>query len=343
MSQNLSLNLPTPKQIKSKYPLLNPDFIENARNTAKNIYQGADDRLSFIIGPCSIHDEKEALTYAEELKRIFASQKLFYPIMRVYCEKPRTMLGWKGLLYDPYLDESYDFIEGIIRTRKLLLELTNREIPCATEFLDPLIVPYIDDLITWGFIGARTTASQPHRMFSSGLSFPMGFKNAVDGNINVAAEGAFVSTKPHFFPGVDEDGKISRLKSSGNPFSHVVLRGSNAFSNYDSASVKAAFRLLKKYHIKEKIIIDCAHGNSEKCPEKQKEVFKEVLLQILEGNSSIMGIMLESNIYNGSQELENPQDLKYGISITDPCISLQETEELLAWTSHLISEKCLAL
>lgn len=343
MIHNQSTNLPSPKDIKSKYPLKNPDFVQEARKIAKKIFQGDDERLAFIIGPCSIHDEKQALIYSEELKKIFSSQKLFYPIMRVYCEKPRTALGWKGMLYDPHLDESYDFVEGIVRTRKLLVELANKHIPCATEFLDPLIVPYIDDLITWGFIGARTTASQPHRMFSSGLSFPVGFKNAVDGNTNVAAQGAFVSSKPHFYPGMDQEGRVSRLESIGNPSSHVVLRGANTFSNYDAESINSVFNLLKKYGLKQRIIIDCAHGNSEKCANKQKEVFKEIFLQIVEGNSSIMGIMLESNIYNGSQVLDDPQNLKYGVSITDPCISLEETEELLSWVNSQVIEKCLAL
>lgn len=338
-----SSSLPTPREIKNEYPLENANFVQKSQEIAKKIYSKEDDRLCIIIGPCSIHDEKQALSYASELQGLFSKHKHFFPIMRVYCEKPRTTLGWKGLLYDPHLDESYDFIEGIIRTRKLLIELANRKMPCATEFLDPLIVPYIDDLITWGFIGARTTASQPHRMFSSAFSFPIGFKNAVDGNTIVAVQGAYVATTPHFFPGINQDGKVSRLKSSGNPHSHIVLRGSNTFSNHDSESVQEIVKLLENYKLSKRLIIDCAHGNSQKCDDKQKAVFKEVFEQFLSGNEAIMGIMLESNIYKGSQVLKDPEDLQYGISITDPCISLEETEELLCWADNLLDEKCLAL
>lgn len=332
--------LPSPNKVKKKHPLENTSFIEKARTTAKDIFDKKDDRLALIVGPCSIHCEKEALEYALELDSI--CQKAFYPIMRVYFEKPRTTLGWKGFLYDPNLDGSYDFEEGIVRTRKLLLQLAKKNIPCATEFLDPMIAPYIDDLITWGFIGARTTASQPHRMLSSTFPFPVGFKNAVDGNVDLAVQGAFVAKNSHVFPGIDPNGKISKLISKGNPYSHIVLRGSNSSSNHHPAAVQDALRLFEKYPLTKRIIIDCAHGNSQKCSENQKQVFKEIIHQIFSGNSSIMGIMLESNINKGAQSI-NSENLKHGVSVTDPCISLEETKQLILWAESFLEEGCLAL
>lgn len=334
-----STALPTPKEIKTLFPLENKEFVLSSRTIAKNIFSNKDERFALIVGPCSIHDERQGFEYGQELKKI--SSRSFYPIMRVYCEKPRTTHGWKGLIYDPNLDGSHDFVDGIIRTRILLLSLINLNIPCATEFLDPLIAPYIDDLITWGFIGARTTASQPHRLLCSGFSFPIGFKNAVDGNVELAIQGAYVAKSPHVFPGIDQNGLIAKHHSKGNPYSHIVLRGANNFSNHDETSVNKIAKALEKYKLENRLIIDCAHGNSQKCHIQQKQVFKEVFSQTLNSNTPIMGIMLESFLKPGSQPLS--EDLEYGVSVTDPCISLEETQKLIEWAEALIEEKCLAL
>lgn len=337
----LSQNLPSPKEIKELLPksAYVKDYIDNVRAIAKNIVLGKDKRIALIIGPCSIHDIDSALEYAAKLKTL--SDKVsehFYIVMRVFIEKPRTKIGWKGLIHDPHLDGTNDIEKGIMLSRKLLLHLTHLGLPCAIEFVDPLFAPYIEDLVTWGFVGARTSASQPHRQMASGLSFPVGFKNQVDGNIDIAIDGVINATSRHSHLSIDPSGRVAKITTPGNPLAHLVLRGSDARANYDPISVSDVLSKLHKQDIKSRILIDCSHGNSNKKAELQKLSFSSIIDQILDGNNHIMGLMLESFLYSGKQALhEEPEKLSYGVSITDSCLGWKETEELIEWASLLFS------
>lgn len=324
------MQLPTPEQIKSELPLEFKQPIDDFRKQAKSILERRDERLAVIVGPCSIHDFDSAYEYAQRLKALSLEiSPSFFPIMRFFIEKPRTKLGWKGMLYDPHLDGSNDISEGIQKSRRLFLEITKLGIPCAVELLEPLIAPYFDDLITWGLIGARTSASQPHRQLASGLDFPIGFKNDVQGHFDVALHGILASRIPHTHIGIDPKGRISALQTKGNAFTHLVLRGSDKFPNYNSVHVQEAIQAMKEHNIKPKLLIDCSHGNCGKNHKKQAEVFESVIQQARE-SKAIAGLMLESHIYPGKQPLnEDPKELRYGLSITDPCMGWDETEELL--------------
>lgn len=333
--------LPSPEKIKASYPLKDQEFIQKAKGTAKEIFLKKDPRSLAICGPCSVHDLQSTIELAHSFKSF--SLKNFFFIMRIYCEKPRTTIGWKGLLYDPELNDSHDIEKGIIQTRKLLLKLASLQIPCATEFLDPLIAPYIDDLITWGFIGARTVASQPHRQLSSSFSFPVGFKNGVDGNIELAVQGAFSSQHPQCYVGLNNQGEIAKIRSKGNLFTHIVLRGSNKQCNFDPESVENALGLIDKYQIQKRILIDCSHGNSKKTDFRQIESFKSVIQQILNGNNALLGVMLETHLHQGNQTLDELPLLKYGVSVTDPCLGFESTKELLLGADELLCEQSVAL
>lgn len=325
--------LPSPQEIKELFPLApkTAAFIEESRAISRNIVRGIDRRKALVIGPCSIHERTSAIEYARRFKELsHAVSRTCHMVMRVYVEKPRTSMGWKGLLYDPHLDGSYDIKTGVLWARELLLLLSEMQIPCATEFVDPLAALYFDDLITWGFVGARTSASQPHRQFASHLNMPIGFKNSTDGNLDSAIHGALSAKEAHISMHIDPHGKLCAIHSEGNPYSHIVLRGAYATTNYDDASVKLAMEKLKKVQLSERLMIDCSHGNCQKVFDKQQDVFRSVLEQMERGNDRIFGMMLESHLESGSQPLtEDLSQLKYAVSITDPCLDWKTTEELI--------------
>ncbi|MCP5468486.1 MAG: 3-deoxy-7-phosphoheptulonate synthase [Deltaproteobacteria bacterium] len=323
----------TPEEVRNIIPLTNRavQTILQCRGEIKNILNGKNQKIFLVIGPCSIHDVKAAHEYAERLKGLSdkVSDKIVI-IMRVYFEKPRTTLGWKGLINDPHMDDSFDIESGIKIARRLLVHLNDMGIPTATEALDPIIPQYISDLISWTAIGARTTESQTHREMASGLSTPVGFKNGTDGNIQVAINAMQSALSGHSFLGIDSQGRISIYKTKGNPYSHVVLRGGNDKPNYDEESITHCIAELKKANLCSKIMVDCSHGNSNKDYKKQPEVFRNVISQISQGNRDLIAMMIESNLYEGNQKLTKDLDqLKYGVSITDACIDWETTEELI--------------
>lgn len=320
--------LPSPYEIKTLLPLSSTAFIEQSRETARRIISGDDPRKALIIGPCSIHDRDSALEYAERFKELAdAVSRTCFLVMRVYVEKPRTSTGWKGLLYDPHLDGSHDIKTGLLQTRELLLALAEKQIPTATEFVDPLAALYFEDLVTWGFIGARTCASQPHRQFASARMMPIGFKNSTDGNLENAVHGALSASSSHASMHIDEHGKLCAVQSHGNPFSHIVLRGANDSTNYDPQSVSKALEMLKRSRLRSRLMIDCSHGNCQKSFEKQAFAFLSIIEQIEKGNDQIFGLMLESHLESGSQPLS--KNLKYAVSITDPCVDWKTTKDLV--------------
>lgn len=336
-----STPLPSIQEIKHLFPVYpyHVQFIEESRIHAKAILNGTDKRKAIVVGPCSIHDKTSAIEYAKRFKELYeeVSHTLFL-VMRVYVEKPRTITGWKGLIYDPHLDGSHDIQTGLIWTRELMMTLIEMKVPIATEFVDPLATYYIQDLITWGFIGARTVASQPHRQLASALKIPLGFKNSTDGNLDQAVHGVISAKTTHCFMNIDEEGRLCAVQTDGNPWSHIVLRGSHDMPNYDAVSVHHALKKLTYAHLPERIMIDCAHGNCQKDHEQQAAVFRSVIEQIEGGNECIFGAMLESHLESGSQPLtEDPALLKYATSITDPCIDWETTEELIYSANELLS------
>ena len=325
--------LVTPAELKTELPLTESAYqtVLHGRETIRNILDGKDKRIFVVIGPCSIHDPVAAHEYADRLKVL--SDKIkdsIYVVMRVYFEKPRTTVGWKGLINDPDMNDSFNIEKGLRIGRKLLVELNEKGLPCATEALDPNSPQYYQDLITWSAIGARTTESQTHREMSSGLSSPVGFKNGTDGGLTVATN-AMQSVKPgHHFLGLNNQGQVSVIRTSGNPYAHVVLRGGNGKPNYDAGSVAEAEAALAKAKVSTKIMIDTSHANSNKDPFLQPLVLKNITEQIIDGNKSIIGIMVESHLKGGRQEIpENLCDLEYGKSVTDGCIDWDTTEKVL--------------
>jgi 3-deoxy-7-phosphoheptulonate synthase len=334
------MQLPSPAQIKKEYPLPANHSISSWRKTASQILERTDPRLAAIIGPCSIHDSESAYEYAVRLKALSPEiDRTFFPIMRLFIEKPRTKLGWKGMLYDPHLDGSNDIAAGIRKSRALILKIAALGIPCATELLDPLVIPYFDDLIVWGLIGARTTASQPHRQMASGLNFPIGFKNDFRGDVDVAIAGILTARIPHSHIGIADDGHVASIQTRGNPLTHLVLRGSDLMPNYDPVSVKAALKSLEEHRLEPRLLIDCSHGNCGKDHRRQQIVFESVVEQALE-NRAIAGLMLESHLFPGKQPLtDDPSHLSYGVSITDPCMGWDETERLLRLMSMCLVQK----
>ncbi len=325
--------LPSPEEIRKLLPLSDQavQTVAQGRQVIRNILDGKDKRLFVVVGPCSIHDTAAALEYAGKLKKLADQvQERLFLVMRVYFEKPRTTVGWKGLINDPSMDDSFKIEEGIKIARQLLLQLAEMGLPTATEALDPIIPQYISELISWSAIGARTTESQTHREMASGLSMPVGFKNATDGNIQVAINAMKSSLTPHSFLGIDFQGRISVYKTRGNPYAHVVLRGSDSQPNFDPKSVAACIKALREEKLNPKIMIDCSHGNSNKDHKKQAQVFEAVIQQVLDGNDSIVALMVESNLLEGSQKI--PRDLsqlKYGVSVTDKCIDWETTEKMI--------------
>ncbi len=331
----------SPKSLFKEQPLFEREakLVKRYRQIAKRICAGEIDRIPVIAGPCSIHSIEGALEYATRIKHLFkeVSETLF-PIMRVYVEKPRTTVGWKGLLYDPYLNGSNDIASGIRAVRSLLSQIARLGVPTATEFVNPITALYFKDLITWGFIGARTSASQIHREFASSLTFPVGFKNDLSGNLHVAINSIIGSRSSHTYLSLNLDGSPAIVKSSGNPFTHLVMRGSDFQTNYDAQSIEQAMSIQKKSGLTSKVLIDCAHGNSKKNTQQQKEVFFEVSEQIALGNINILGLMLESFLEEGTQSFEHGAQISPFVSITDPCISWEDTETLLRWLNNSLKK-----
>lgn len=325
--------LVTPEELKSELPLEGQalESVRNARGTIYDILDRKDPRLFVVVGPCSIHDVDAAMDYARRLKKLADElQDTLFLVMRVYFEKPRTSVGWKGLINDPRMDDSFRIEEGLRTGRKLLLDIAELGLPTSTEALDPISPQYLQDIIAWSAIGARTTESQTHREMSSGLSSAVGFKNGTDGGLTVAVNAMQSVSSPHRFLGINGEGRVSVVTTRGNPYGHVVLRGGSSGPNYDSVHVAQAESELEKGGVKPNIMIDCSHANSNKDPTIQSLVLKDITNQILEGNQSVIGLMLESNINFGKQSIpEDLSQLKYGVSVTDACIDWDETERSL--------------
>lgn len=322
----------TPEELKNQFPLSdeNEHSIAYARKTISDIIQGRDPRLLVVCGPCSIHDLDAALDYARHLKAL--SQELndrLYIVMRVYFEKPRTTVGWKGLINDPHMDGTFDVEAGLHIARNLLLQLVNMGLPLATEALDPNSPQYLGDLFSWSAIGARTTESQTHREMASGLSMPVGFKNGTDGSLGTAINAMRAAEMPHRFVGINQTGQVCLLQTQGNPNGHVILRGGKS-PNYQAEDVKACEKQMQEAGLRPSLMIDCSHGNSNKDYRRQPIVAESVIEQIKAGNRSITGLMLESHLNEGNQTSEQPRStMKYGVSVTDACIDWESTETLL--------------
>ncbi len=303
--------------------------VSTARRVLADILSGRGRRLFVVVGPCSIHDTRAALEYAQRLRALAdeVADQLFI-VMRVYFEKPRTTIGWKGLINDPRMDDTFQIDEGLHVARRLLVDLNELGLPCGTEALDPITPHYLGDLIAWSAIGARTTESQTHRELASGLSSPVGFKNGTDGNLEVALNAMLSAAQPHAFLGINGDGQVAVTQTRGNAFGHLILRG-GAVPNYDSVAVAEAEAALQAAKLPVSIVVDCSHANSRKNHALQTLVLKDVVHQIVDGNQSIKGVMLESNLFEGNQKLGNAQDLRYGVSITDACLGWDSTAACL--------------
>ena len=304
--------------------------VTDARSSIENIEQGRDDRMVMLVGPCSIHDEKAGLEYAKKLAVIAEEVKdKILVVMRVYFEKPRTTVGWKGLINDPDLDGTFNIQAGLTRARAFLLEVLKLGLPAGTEFLDPFTPQYLADLISWGAIGARTTESQTHRQMASGLSMPIGYKNGTGGSLQIAVDAMMAARSPHAFLGIDLDGRASVVNTAGNKAQLLILRGGSTGPNYDDETVAKASSLLEGVGLRPNVVIDCSHANSNKDHNRQPIVFRDAIRQRTVGNKGVIGLMLESHINEGNQSLGDPADLKYGVSITDACINWETTQELL--------------
>lgn len=325
--------LPTPLSLKEEIPISDKasELVLESRKEIQDIIVGKDKRLLAIVGPCSIHDTELAMDYAHKLLKLRKEvEDKIAIVMRVYFEKPRTVLGWKGLISDPHLDGSFDMVTGLCKARKLLLDINELGLACATELLDPVIPQYTSDLITWAAIGARTTESQTHREMASGLSMPVGFKNSTNGDLTIAINAISSSLSPHSFTGINQqEGKVSMFYTKGNKYPHLVLRGGRHGPNYDSKYIIEAENKLKEAGIETGIMVDCSHDNSGKDPYKQPQVLENIIQQKINGNKSIIGFMVESNINGGNQKIaQDLSTLKYGVSITDKCIDWEATEQM---------------
>jgi len=330
----------TPIELKQEMPLSEAGkaYIGQARETISNIVHGKDSRLLVVTGPCSIHDLASAKEYALKLKKLHDELKDdMYLVMRIYFEKPRTTVGWKGLLNDPHMDGSFDVEGGLRQGRELLIWLAELGLPVATEALDPISPQYLSELFSWAAIGARTTESQTHREMASGLSMPVGFKNGTDGKLNVAINALESAAHPHRFMGINPRGQVALLQTQGNPDGHIILRGGKT-PNYQHSDVVNIEQEIESHGLAPKLVVDCSHGNSSKDHTRQPIVANDIFEQILAGNNSVMGIMLESHIHEGNQSSSIPKDqLRYGVSVTDACINWQDTEQLLVAGAKQIS------
>ena len=323
--------LMTPNELRDQLPLSKQGraFVSDSRQIISNIIHKKDPRLLVIAGPCSVHDVDAAKEYARKLKRLHDSCENLFVVMRVYFEKPRTTVGWKGLINDPHMDGSFNVETGLKTARELLLELTDIGLPLATEALDPISPQYLAELFSWSAIGARTTESQTHREMASGLSMPIGFKNGTNGSLDVAINALHSAASAHRFMGINRQGQVALITTSGNPDGHVILRGGKQ-PNYDSVNIALCEQALANQGISPSIVVDCSHGNSNKDYRRQPLVAENVTNQIIEGNRSIIGIMLESHLNEGNQSAELPKEqLAYGVSVTDACINFSETERLV--------------
>jgi 3-deoxy-7-phosphoheptulonate synthase len=316
------------------------DFIVESRKTIANIVSGKDKRLLVIIGPCSIHDTDVALEYAKKLANIKNKFKdEIFIVMRVYFEKPRTTVGWKGLIFDPDLDNSCDMEKGLGIARKLLLELAKMKIPTATEYLDVITPQYFSDLVSWGEIGARTTESQTHRELASGLSCPVGFKNGTDGGVQVAIDAVIAASNSHMFWSINKKGLVYRYTTTGNPSCHIILRGGKDGTNYESSQVETASQQLEKSGLPPRLMVDFSHANSQEDFKNQLKVAQDVAFQITQGSDLIFGVMVESNINEGNQSVSKKEQLKYGVSITDACIDWEDSEGLLETLANAVKTR----
>jgi 3-deoxy-7-phosphoheptulonate synthase len=323
----------TPEEVKRRVPMTPraQSTVLDGRLAVENMLDRRDHRFMVVVGPCSIHDPAAALDYAQRLKKLADEvSDTLYIVMRVYFEKPRTTTGWKGLINDPHMNDSFDIEEGLQLARRVLLDINELGLPTGTEALDPISPQYLSDLIAWSAIGARTTESQTHREMASGLSTPVGFKNGTDGGLLVAVNALLSVSKPHSFLGIDQHGQVAVIRTKGNRYGHIVLRGGAKGPNYDSVTIALVEKELARNSLPANIVVDCSHANSNKDPSLQPLVMNDVVHQVIEGNQSIVGTMLESNINAGNQPI--PADLsqlKYGVSVTDACIDWTRTEKLL--------------
>jgi 3-deoxy-7-phosphoheptulonate synthase len=331
----------TPKELQLEHQNTDKanETVLTARETIHDILEKKDKRILLITGPCSIHDKKAAIDYASRLSKLKEKvEDAFFIVMRTYMEKPRTSIGWKGLINDPFLDDSHNIIEGLRMARHILLKINEMGVPAATEYVDPITPQYISTLTSWAAIGARTIESQTHREMASGLSMPVGLKNSTDGNLTVALNALKAAISPQSFLGIDENGRTSVVNTLGNPWVHLVLRG-GLRPNYDKESIKYAQSQLREMDQLENIMIDCSHNNSMKKHSWQPHVWRNVIEQRVDGNDSIIGLMLESNIHEGNQKLTGHlEDLEYGVSITDECISWETTEELILESHDILTD-----
>jgi 3-deoxy-7-phosphoheptulonate synthase len=325
----------SPADLKERVPITENSsrVVVESRQIIADILERRDRRMLAIVGPCSIHDSAAAIEYARMLsdtaRRI---EEHIYVVMRVYFEKPRTSVGWKGFITDPYLNDSDDIEDGLRLARKLLLDITGIGLPAASELLDPIVPQYISDLISWAAIGARTTESQTHREMASGLSMPVGFKNGTSGNLRLAVDAIRSSRHPHSFLGIDQAGQTSIVRTTGNPHCHMIMRGGRSGPNYYEEDIEAAESIMAESGIDPVLLVDCSHGNSAKSHSRQFRVLKSILEQRMGERKSIVGFMIESNLNPGTQLLpENRDDLEYGVSITDPCVGWDETREMLEY------------
>jgi 3-deoxy-7-phosphoheptulonate synthase len=331
--------VPAPYELANKYPINDKiaKLVYGTRNQISQILHDIDDRLLVVSGPCSIHDTKSAIEYAEWFKKqIEKYNDTLLLVMRVYFEKPRTTIGWKGLINDPYLDESFNISEGLKTARELLINIAELDVPAGTEFLDPISPQYITDLISWGAIGARTAESQIHRELASGLSCPIGIKNGTSGDLKAATDGIKAANHPHVFLGATKESEIAMLRTAGNNDTHIILRG-GVRPNYDKDSIDEALSELEKAKINMSIMVDASHGNSQKKFKEQINVIKNIGDQIASGNEYLKGVMIESHIYEGNQSISD--NMKYGQSITDACINLDDTSACLDILSESVSKR----
>jgi len=345
-TENLNIvaldHMPSPEEIKARVPLTEKaaETVLAGRRALNNILDRKDNRIFVVVGPCSIHDPVAGVDYARRLKALADEvSDTMLLVMRVYFEKPRTSTGWKGYINDPYMDDSFRIDEGMEKARRFLMDVNEIGLPAGTEALDPIAPQYYGDLISWTAIGARTSESQTHREMSSGLSTPVGFKNATDGDLDVAINAIVSASHPHSFLGINGQGQSAILRTRGNRYDHVVLRGGAGRPNYDTVSISLAEQALAKAKLPQNIVVDCSHANSWKKPDLQPLVMKDVIHQIREGNQSVVGLMIESFIEPGNQPI--PADLsqlKYGCSVTDACVSWDDTADMIRKAHAILSE-----
>lgn len=331
-----------PSKLKQRYPLPveSADLVYESRETIKKIVNREDPRILGIVGPCSIHDTKAAYEYAKKLNTLREKVKdKIYIIMRVYFEKPRTTIGWRGLIVDPQMDGSYDIAAGLETARKTLIEITSLGLPAGSEMLDPYVPQYIDDLVSWAAIGARTTESQTHRNLASGLSMPVGFKNGTSGSLELAVNAMQSAIHPASFIGIDQEGNTSVLSTTGNDACHLILRGGRSGPNYHEEDVENAEQMMLEAKLNPSVVVDCSHANSGKKSPRQRRVLRSIVDQVAHGQNALSGFMLESYLFEGRQEI--PEDLsllKYGVSVTDECIGWDETERLILHAYKTLSK-----